>query len=73
MRRLAVAVALVLVPSAAALPGDSRTLFPLQGASARPSTGYDFPQHADDALAVLAACGVEAAAIVTADVPSSPS
>ena len=42
------------------------------GASERPTT-YDFPQHADDALAVLAACGVEAAAIVTADVPSSPS
>ncbi len=36
------------------------------GASERPKSGYDFPLHAADALAVLAATGIEQAAIVTA-------
>jgi non-heme chloroperoxidase len=36
------------------------------GASERPTTGYDFPLHTSDALAVLDACDVERAAIVTA-------
>jgi aminoacrylate hydrolase len=36
------------------------------GASERPERGYDFPLHAADALAVLAANGQEEAAIVTA-------
>jgi pimeloyl-ACP methyl ester carboxylesterase len=36
------------------------------GASDRPERGYEFPLHAADALAVLDACGVERAAIVTA-------
>jgi pimeloyl-ACP methyl ester carboxylesterase len=36
------------------------------GASERPERGYDFPLHAADALAVLDACGVDRAALVTA-------
>ncbi len=36
------------------------------GASERPASGYDFPLHAADALAVLEACGIERAAVVTA-------
>jgi pimeloyl-ACP methyl ester carboxylesterase len=36
------------------------------GASERPSTGYTFPLHAADAVAVLEATGTEGAAIVTA-------
>ena len=36
------------------------------GASERPERGYDFPLHAGDALAVLDACGIERAALVTA-------
>ena len=36
------------------------------GASERPATGYDFPLHAADALAVLDATGIERAALVTA-------
>ena len=36
------------------------------GASDRPARGYDFPLHAADALAVLEACGIERASLVTA-------
>ena len=36
------------------------------GASERPKRGYDFPLHADDALAALEATGIERAALVTA-------
>ena len=36
------------------------------GASDRPKSGYDFPRHAADALAVLAATGIERTALVTA-------
>ena len=36
------------------------------GASERPATGYEFPLHAADALAVLEATGIERAALVTA-------
>jgi pimeloyl-ACP methyl ester carboxylesterase len=36
------------------------------GASERPEHGYDFPLHAADALAVLAAAGIERASLVTA-------
>jgi pimeloyl-ACP methyl ester carboxylesterase len=36
------------------------------GASERPKRGYDFPQHAADALAVLSENGIERAALVTA-------
>ena len=36
------------------------------GESDRPASGYDFPLHAADALAVMGATGVEDAAVVTA-------
>ena len=36
------------------------------GASERPERGYDYPLHAADALAVLAATGIERASLVTA-------
>lgn len=36
------------------------------GASERPARGYDFPLHAADALAVLAATAIERASLVTA-------
>ncbi len=36
------------------------------GRSDRPESGYDFPRHADDALAVLDAAGADRAAVVTA-------
>jgi pimeloyl-ACP methyl ester carboxylesterase len=36
------------------------------GASERPARGYDFPFHAADAIAVLDACEIERAALVTA-------
>ena len=36
------------------------------GASDRPKSGYDFPLHAADALAVLEATGIEQVALVTA-------
>ncbi len=36
------------------------------GASERPKSGYDFPLHAADALAVLEATGIEQVALVTA-------
>ena len=36
------------------------------GASERPEHGYDFPDHAADALAVLAAVGIDRTALVTA-------
>jgi pimeloyl-ACP methyl ester carboxylesterase len=36
------------------------------GASERPERGYDFPLHAADALAVLAAAGIGGASLVTA-------
>lgn len=36
------------------------------GASERPTSGYDFPLHAADALAVLDACEINHTALVTA-------
>jgi pimeloyl-ACP methyl ester carboxylesterase len=51
-----------LEPNATVLTFDPRGA----GASERPEQGYDFPLHAADALAVLDACGIERAAIVTA-------
>jgi pimeloyl-ACP methyl ester carboxylesterase len=51
-----------LAPHATVVTFDPRGA----GASDRPATGYDFPMHAADALAVMAATGIEHAAIVTA-------
>ncbi len=51
-----------LEPHATVLTYDPRGA----GASDRPARGYDFPRHAADALAVLAATGTERAALVTA-------
>jgi pimeloyl-ACP methyl ester carboxylesterase len=51
-----------LEPHATVLTYDPRGA----GASDRPERGYDFPLHAADALAVLAANGRERAALVTA-------
>jgi len=51
-----------LEPHATVLTFDPRGA----GASERPPRGYDFPFHAADALAVVDACEIERAAIVTA-------
>jgi non-heme chloroperoxidase len=51
-----------LQPHATVVTYDPRAA----GASERPASGYDFPLHAADALAVLAATGIEHAALVTA-------
>ena len=51
-----------LEPHATVLTYDPRGA----GASERPEQGYDFPHHTADAVAVLAAAGVERASIVTA-------
>lgn len=51
-----------LEPHAEVLTYDPRGA----GASERPSSGYTFPLHAADALAVLEAAGADGAAIVTA-------
>ena len=51
-----------LAPHATVVTYDPRGA----GASDRPERGYDFPLHAADALAVLDACGIGHAAVVTA-------
>lgn len=51
-----------LEPHATVLTYDARGA----GASDRPPSGYDFPLHAADALAVMAANGIERASVVTA-------
>ena len=51
-----------LEPHATVLAYDPRGA----GASERPERGYDFPLHAADALAVLDACGIARASLVTA-------
>jgi pimeloyl-ACP methyl ester carboxylesterase len=51
-----------LEPHATVITYDARG----SGESDRPSSGYDYPLHAADALAVMAATGMEVAAVVTA-------
>jgi pimeloyl-ACP methyl ester carboxylesterase len=51
-----------LEPHATVLTYDPRGA----GSSERPASGYDFPLHAADALAVLDACGIGRVSVVTA-------